>query len=101
RHTRSYGDWSSDVCSSDLLAQPPEDVVRAHVQAIRVRLFGRDRRHIFQDRRRVRTDGLRRAERLGRLGETGRNGREGRDQRGGQIGRASCRERGWEGGGGV
>src|SRR5207248_4789919 len=22
RHTSSYGDWSSDVCSSDLLAQP-------------------------------------------------------------------------------
>src|SRR6266516_5220343 len=22
RHTRSYGDWSSDVCSSDLLAGP-------------------------------------------------------------------------------
>src|SRR5207248_8254197 len=26
RHTRSYGDWSSDVCSSDL---PPPPVVRA------------------------------------------------------------------------
>src|SRR5437867_13411553 len=23
RHTRSYGDWSSDVCSSDLGAPPP------------------------------------------------------------------------------
>src|SRR5207248_7837010 len=22
RHTRSYGDWSSDVCSSDLLVNP-------------------------------------------------------------------------------
>src|SRR5207248_7779161 len=22
RHTRSYGDWSSDVCSSDLLSAP-------------------------------------------------------------------------------
>src|SRR5207248_5958853 len=28
RHTRSYGDWSSDVCSSDLLAQlNPFDLV--------------------------------------------------------------------------
>src|SRR5207248_6140818 len=23
RHTRSYGDWSSDVCSSDLISPPP------------------------------------------------------------------------------
>src|SRR5207248_8793890 len=23
RHTRSYGDWSSDVCSSDLHRRPP------------------------------------------------------------------------------
>src|SRR5207248_8379962 len=23
RHTRSYGDWSSDVCSSDLLVSSP------------------------------------------------------------------------------
>src|SRR5207248_8880066 len=23
RHTRSYGDWSSDVCSSDLRNRPP------------------------------------------------------------------------------
>src|SRR5207248_4123594 len=26
RHTRSYGDWSSDVCSSDLLAAPANTV---------------------------------------------------------------------------
>src|SRR5207248_5963351 len=25
RHTRSYGDWSSDVCSSDLAPGPPFD----------------------------------------------------------------------------
>src|SRR5207248_8595539 len=31
RHTRSYGDWSSDVCSSDLFARqfPPEVVHEA------------------------------------------------------------------------
>src|SRR5207248_3790737 len=28
RHTRSYGDWSSDVCSSDLT--PASDVVSVH-----------------------------------------------------------------------
>src|SRR6266516_6845994 len=28
RHTRSYGDWSSDVCSSDLIGETPgHDVV--------------------------------------------------------------------------
>src|SRR5207248_8916262 len=25
RHTRSYGDWSSDVCSSDLIPSSPRD----------------------------------------------------------------------------
>src|SRR5207248_7208995 len=29
RHTRSYGDWSSDVCSSDLYAAPAGDQGRA------------------------------------------------------------------------
>src|SRR5437867_13356228 len=29
RHTRSYGDWSSDVCSSDLLEEYLMDVVSA------------------------------------------------------------------------
>src|SRR5207248_4216196 len=28
RHTRSYGDWSSDVCSSDLKAELAERAVR-------------------------------------------------------------------------
>src|SRR5207248_7605153 len=26
RHTRSYGDWSSDVCSSDLRQLPDQDI---------------------------------------------------------------------------
>src|SRR5207248_5666134 len=29
RHTRSYGDWSSDVCSSDLAAHWPRTLHRA------------------------------------------------------------------------
>src|SRR5207248_7796844 len=28
RHTRSYGDWSSDVCSSDLIQRRTEQVIR-------------------------------------------------------------------------
>src|SRR5437867_10592616 len=28
RHTRSYGDWSSDVCSSDLSARASREAVR-------------------------------------------------------------------------
>src|SRR5207248_6624010 len=36
RHTRSYGDWSSDVCSSDLLPQSTwaERQMRAHANAV-------------------------------------------------------------------
>src|SRR5437867_10765979 len=43
RHTRSYGDWSSDVCSSDLLAQTAPGfspasthLAPAHAQCARV-----------------------------------------------------------------
>src|SRR5207248_7804333 len=38
RHTRSYGDWSSDVCSSDLFLWPPRrraDLRRATAAAMR------------------------------------------------------------------
>src|SRR5438094_10256678 len=31
RHTRSYGDWSSDVCSSDLARSAPARVSETHV----------------------------------------------------------------------
>src|SRR5438094_6702901 len=31
RHTRSYGDWSSDVCSSDLARSAPARVGETHV----------------------------------------------------------------------
>src|SRR6266705_763749 len=30
RHTRSYGDWSSDVCSSDLVARPQDPRWETH-----------------------------------------------------------------------
>src|SRR5207248_5512901 len=39
RHTRSYGDWSSDVCSSDLL-RPHGVVVRRHERVERNVLTG-------------------------------------------------------------
>src|SRR2546426_6008981 len=38
RHTRLQGDWSSDVCSSDLLARP--------LESARYRAFG-SRHHLF------------------------------------------------------
>src|SRR5207245_7127295 len=33
RHTSCYRDWSSDVCSSDLLAGPPENLPHARAVA--------------------------------------------------------------------
>src|SRR5437867_9827684 len=33
RHTRSYGDWSSDVCSSDLIRPPPRLCNRTFISA--------------------------------------------------------------------
>src|SRR5207248_8296556 len=35
RHTRSYGDWSSDVCSSDLIGAALRDKPAYHVVVIR------------------------------------------------------------------
>src|SRR2546426_12659141 len=34
RHTRLQGDWSSDVCSSDLLLAPPASTTRDLVHAL-------------------------------------------------------------------
>src|SRR5207248_7494639 len=39
RHTRSYGDWSSDVCSSDLPTQSKENKQEELSPAERERLF--------------------------------------------------------------
>src|SRR5438094_3301911 len=46
RHTRSYGDWSSDVCSSDLSQEPhpfgpTDDVVPGHGGATSTREPGK------------------------------------------------------------
>src|SRR5437867_1959526 len=37
RHTRSYGDWSSDVCSSDLFVNACEEVSRHYKRALQCR----------------------------------------------------------------
>src|SRR5207248_7684587 len=34
RHTRSYGDWSSDVCSSDLSCSPPTSIVTSRNSSV-------------------------------------------------------------------
>src|SRR5438094_2875749 len=42
RHTRSYGDWSSDVCSSDLVAER-DDLLSVSVELV----DARDDTHIW------------------------------------------------------
>src|SRR5207248_7138785 len=90
RHTRSYGDWSSDVCSSDLGAHQGAPVVqKADVDDAGVALV-----NLLADLARGDVPqpdaALAAAARQGRPvraeAETGR-----------QIGRASCRERGQNG----
>src|SRR5690554_5909668 len=85
RHTRCGRDWSSDVCSSDLpwvrdLAarfEQPEEVVRQLLRKlVRSGRLYQVVRDLFYHRKQI----TRLAELVGELGE---------------IGRASCRERGW------
>src|SRR5204862_4949578 len=78
RHTRSLRDWSSDVCSSDLL--------RAGRGALRL---GQATPDVEDD------DGEHRAQREGDAPAPFVQRRLGHE-----IGRASCRERGWVSGGG-
>src|SRR5947209_15376943 len=94
RHTRYWRDWSSDVCSSDLIAADQRD---------RLQFFQEDAMGGFQ-RRHIRTvvelelevggdeRHERRAERAGRVGRKQRVERTLLDNE--EIGRASCRERG-------
>src|SRR5437762_11618836 len=80
RHTRYIGDWSSDVCSSDLISgwvrNYSDGSVEVLAQGTREQLLGLRSR-------------LREGPRAARVDD--------------EIGRASCRERveSWEGGGGV
>src|SRR5207248_8256813 len=92
RHTRSYGDWSSDVCSSDLLHRAGRLGLGEGAPAHRHR-FGPG--HVAVD------DGRLHVARPVRLHPAVL--REGESLELLEIGRASCRERGevWVVGGGV
>src|SRR5205807_6956920 len=98
RHTRLQGDWSSDVCSSDLLQGASEPAVR--------QLFGPQVREWFSQRR-----GVTAAGRESQLFFFRAEQRVNPDKISGlleegfqffklvEIGRASCRERVWMAGG--
>src|SRR5690606_40382918 len=92
RHTRFSRDWSSDVCSSDLIAEVAEDI--AHTGAYRLRRevavgIG----HRLQQRA---VDGFVEGEHAAVIAFPGISGARGLY---GEIGRASCREREWVQGG--
>src|SRR5207248_5472444 len=99
RHTRSYGDWSSDVCSSDLLASRAGEMRlpvdwRRPLSHPRASFVGPDRPLP------PRPAPLGLAQELGKR-ETDRvTPRVRAGVTVAQIGRASCRERGGGGGGG-
>src|SRR5205814_2865689 len=98
RHTRCLSDWSSDVCSSDLVPGVFDEdfekvFARFHPLGIERALVGLPReieRFRFFAAREV-------AHRGGALGELGRL--EALLELLEEIGRASCRERGWVGAG--
>src|SRR5207248_6576082 len=82
RHTRSYGDWSSDVCSSDLGPAVSDEAVEFEV--VDPALRGVGLLHELRRPRRVEFDSADGAWRLTFPRPAGAD----------QIGRASCRERG-------
>src|SRR5207248_3643155 len=85
RHTRSYGDWSSDVCSSDLNRARTQAEIR---ESSCLTLNGSEPGLIGY---------WRLAEGIGQTAfdrsPTGNNGRLGSNANPAEIGRASCRER--------
>src|SRR5207248_4546826 len=90
RHTRSYGDWSSDVCSSDLEDRNPVSATHAAMQHRGVRRG--DRVAIFLDNS---------VESVVSVYGTLKIGAVFMPVNALKIGRASCRERGEVAGGGV
>src|SRR5437764_10700615 len=86
RHTRYIGDWSSDVCSSDLIfysCHPIERAWRGRSKiSERVGVQSQSRGVKFRGNEQIR---------IGSRGVQGLNGQQIRAQ----IGRASCRERVW------
>src|SRR5262249_59176965 len=88
RHTRLVSDWSSDVCSSDLIAARGERKARNQARELRVRIAARDvDARDTRNRKTARRSAARRVL-IVELGQTCRKGVE-------QIGRAACRGRGW------
>src|SRR5690606_39937462 len=91
RHTRFSRDWSSDVCSSDLLEEAQAWVDRF------VRWYNEEHRHsalnwVTPMARHTGED----RELLRRREETYRRARRRNPHRWSEVGRASCRERGRE-----
>src|SRR5256885_4377231 len=78
RHTRLQGDWSSDVCSSDLLNRLKKKLIKRHKKNVTQRKFYRTNERIFAHTLRV-LDSV--GKQIGVLSKFE------------EIGRASCRER--------
>src|SRR5207248_8499122 len=93
RHTRSYGDWSSDVCSSDLEVLPPTVRARLSVEAASSvgweRWIGDEGASVSLDHFGASAPGARV---MAELGFTADNRSEER-----RVGK-ECRYRGWAGG---
>src|SRR5207248_6624744 len=93
-HTRSYGDWSSDVCSSDLgrLAVPDDAVQRGDAVGLRLRTAGG---RPLPDVARLQIEPAQEAARVVRVPDdvAARDRNAARAALRVQIGRASCRER--------
>src|SRR5207248_8142968 len=92
RHTRSYGDWSSDVCSSDLNGK------LYHIRNRRVAQHGLRTRGRNRDEFLRASDGVADMVKLAVIFlvydlEIGNRGHASRAPVDDEIGRASCRER--------
>src|SRR4051794_41236681 len=97
RHRRWTGDWSSDVCSSDLSGPPPDTLVGVGESVGRVGLEGQVIevgivQGVGRRAGRTRATGTSRAAARGTAGRAAGSA---------EIGRASCREGGWSPGGGA
>src|SRR5207248_8039338 len=88
RHTRSYGDWSSDVCSSDLRGRHSTVVTAGAIRTTSGGPF-----HDALEATGKVSPAYRRAPRQPRPAVRSPSGRQRTSVR--EIGRASCRERVW------
>src|SRR5688500_20384108 len=85
RHTRLQGDWSSDVCSSDLIQAYLPDALRDYERSARYQAL------VQEEEAKRRSEGAEREQREAEQATFEVTWR--------QIGRASCREGGWIGAG--